>query len=101
VNRYQQAEQCPGCGGTEGVELTRTTPRVSAWKCTRCGVTWAVSVINPRLRGDDPAALAAKVERLGAARLILREMITLADETSTLTDLELRDRLRTLAQGAR
>jgi hypothetical protein len=36
-----------------------------------------------------------------AARLILREVITLADEASTLTDLELRDRLRALAQGAR
>jgi ribosomal protein L37AE/L43A len=100
VNRYQQAEGCPGCGGTEGVDLTRTTSQVSVWKCTRCGVTWAVSVVNPHLRGNDPAALAARVERLSAARLILREVITLADEASTLTDLELRDRLRALAQGA-
>jgi ribosomal protein L37AE/L43A len=38
VNRYQQAQGCPGCGGTEGVELTRTTPRVTVWKCTRCGL---------------------------------------------------------------
>jgi hypothetical protein len=58
-------------------------------------------VVNPRLRGDYPAALTARVERLSAARLILREVITLADKASTLTDLELRDRLRALAQGAR
>jgi hypothetical protein len=101
VNRYQQAQGRPGYGRTEGVELTRPTSRVSVWKCTRCGVTWAVSVINPRLRGDDPAALAARVKRLGATRLILREVITLADEAPTLTDLKLQDRPRALAQGAR
>jgi ribosomal protein L37AE/L43A len=101
VNRYQQSQGCPGCGRIEGVELTRSTSRVSAWKCTRCGVSWAVSVVNPHLRGDHPAALAARVERLRAARLILREVITLADEAPTLTDLELRGRLRALAQGAR
>lgn len=80
MNRYQQAEGCPRCGRTEGVELTRTTSRVSAWKCTQCGMTWAVSVINPHLRGDYPAALAARVKRHSAARLILREVITLADK---------------------
>jgi hypothetical protein len=58
-------------------------------------------VVNPHLRGDAPVILAARVERLSAARLILREVITLAEEASTLTDLELRDRLRALAQGAR
>jgi ribosomal protein L37AE/L43A len=97
---YQQAEQCPGCGRTDGVELTRTTSRVSAWKCTRCGLNWAASVINPRLRRDCPAALAARVERLSTDRLIRREVITLADEAPTLTDLELRGRLRALAKGA-
>lgn len=97
MNRYQQAQGCPGCGGTKGVELTRTTSRVSEWNCTRCEVN---SVVNPHLWRDYPAALAARIERLAAARLILREVITLADEASTLTDLELRDRLRALAQGA-
>lgn len=101
MSRYQQAEGCPGCGQTQGVELTRSTSRVSAWKCTRCGLNWAVSVVNPRLRRDYPVALAAVVERLSGTRLILREVITLADEASTLTDLELRDRLRALAEGAR
>jgi hypothetical protein len=44
--------------------------------------------------------LAATVEQLGAARSMLRRVITLADDAATLSDKELRDRL-VLAARAR
>lgn len=80
------AEACPACDQIEGVELTTATARVEAWRCTRCGMSWAVTVVNP------PPALS-----------VLRAVITLADETPELADAELRDRLLALAEscGAR
>jgi hypothetical protein len=45
--------------------------------------------------------LAATVEQLGAARSMLRQVITLADDAATLSDKELRDRLLALASCAR
>jgi hypothetical protein len=60
---------CPGCDGTDGVEHTTSTPRVAAWRCTRCGMDWAVTLVNhgpptsSKLaghgRGDRSAAMVA------------------------------------------
>lgn len=72
----------PHCGGISGVQpIIRTSSRVQA----------------PQLHLD---RLAATVQQLNAARLVLRQVITLADDADTLTDQELRARLLTLARGA-
>ncbi len=92
---------CPGCGQIEGVEQTSSTPRVAAWKCTRCEMAWAISPVN---NGQRPAyfeLLAATVEQLGATQSVLRQVITLADDAAALSDQELRDRLLALADRAR
>jgi transposase-like protein len=45
--------RCPGCDETDGVEQTTSTPRgVTAWTCTRCGMDWAVTLVN---HGQRPA----------------------------------------------
>lgn len=48
-------ESCPGCGDSDSVEQTSSTPRVTAWRCVRCQMSWAVSVVNPK---PHPAYLA-------------------------------------------
>ena len=88
---------CPGCGQIEGVEQTSSTPRVAAWKCTRCEMAWAITVANPQPYFD---RLAATVEQLDATRSVLRQVITLAGDSATLPDQELRDRLLALADRA-
>ena len=92
---------CPGCGQIEGVEQTNATPRVAAWKCTRCAMSWAISLVNHGQRPSYFDQLAATVEQLGATRSVLRAVITLADDAATLPDKELRDRLLALADRAR
>jgi hypothetical protein len=42
--------------------------------------------------------LAATVEQLGAARSMLRQVCTLADDAATITDQQLRDRLLALVE---
>jgi hypothetical protein len=38
---------------SDGVEQTTSTPRgVTAWTCTRCGMDWAVTLVN---HGQRPA----------------------------------------------
>jgi hypothetical protein len=91
---------CPGCGQIEGVEQTSRTPRVAAWKC-RCGMSWAISVVNRGQRAAYFEQLAATVEQLGATRSVLRAVITLADDAATLPSKELRDRLLALADRAK
>jgi hypothetical protein len=51
---------CPGCGQIEGVEQTSVTPRVAAWKC-RCGMSWAISLVN---HGQWPAYFDCLAARL-------------------------------------
>jgi transposase-like protein len=88
---YPVAEACPACDRIEGVELTSTTARVEAWRCTLCGTSWAISVVNPH-----PCDRQA-----GAAHWILQQVAQLADDMSKLTDVELRDRLLALTESAR
>lgn len=91
--------RCHGCGGTSGVQpITGTSPQVQAWSCAACGTNWATTTVNPRPCFD---RLAATVEQLHAARSVLRQVVTLADDADTLTDQELQARLLTLARGAR
>ncbi|HEY3896774.1 MAG TPA: hypothetical protein VGL88_15585 [Pseudonocardiaceae bacterium] len=56
---------------------------------------------QPALASRLPSRLATTVERLRAAQSALREVITLADEAPAITEVELRDRLRVLAESAR
>jgi ribosomal protein L37AE/L43A len=88
-----EAEACPYCGETTGVQLTTgTSPKVQAWSCTACSTDWAISVVNPRPYVD---RLAATVE-LAVARSVLRQVIALADDAPTITDQQLRARLLAL-----
>jgi hypothetical protein len=77
--------------------ITGTSPRVHAWSCSACDTKWATAIVNPQLHLD---RLAAMVQQLNAARFVLRQVITLADDADTLTDQELRARLLTLGRGA-
>lgn len=58
----------------------------------------AVHSVNPHLR---PAYLAAAVEEIGRLRWTLRQVVALAEDAPTITDQQLRHRLRALASGAR
>ncbi|MGH4008505.1 MAG: hypothetical protein ACRDTH_10190 [Pseudonocardiaceae bacterium] len=106
VTRYlcpQEAEACPGCGDTTGVQpTTGTPPRVQAWSCTECDTRWAITAVRPQQPayfGD----LCAAVEQLGRLRWTLRQIVQLADQMPELTDQQLRARLLALAEtcGAR
>ncbi|HKR49705.1 MAG TPA: hypothetical protein VJT72_09035 [Pseudonocardiaceae bacterium] len=45
-----EAEPCPGCGATHGVQrITGTSPQVQAWLCATCGLHWATTMVNPAL----------------------------------------------------
>ncbi len=92
---------CPGCDRIEGVEQTSSTLRVTAWKCSICGMSWAISPVNHGQRAAYFDRLATTVEQLGATWSILRAMITLASDSATLPDQELRGQLLTLADRAR
>ena len=71
---------------------------VQAWCCSVCATQWALTTTNPQLYLDH---LTATVEQLDAARSILREVVALAADAPQLADVEIRDRLLTLAFGAR
>lgn len=53
---------CPGCDRSDGVEPTGP----DAGRCTPCGMSWAVSVVNPRppLFVDRVADMAVEIGRL-------------------------------------
>ena len=90
-------DPCPFCGTTTKVQsITGTSPRVRAWSCAACRTNWAVTGVNPRPFLDH---LTAAVE-LAAARSVLREIITLAEQVPGLTDEQLRFHLRALAVRA-
>jgi ribosomal protein L37AE/L43A len=92
-------EACPGCGDTTGVQPTiGTSPKVKAWSCTACRTDWAITTVTPQPYFD---RLAVTVERFGATRSVLRQVITPTDDAATLWDQELRDRLLALADRAR
>ncbi|MGH3769190.1 MAG: hypothetical protein ACRDS0_17485 [Pseudonocardiaceae bacterium] len=91
-----QVEPCPGCGATSGVQPQPAPPKVQAWTCTKCGLEWVITWVNPHLRPVYPADLG---ELLRAARRTLRQFIALAEQADTLTDEQLRDRLTTLAEA--
>ncbi|MGH3771569.1 MAG: hypothetical protein ACRDRW_09270 [Pseudonocardiaceae bacterium] len=93
------AASCSGCVATTGVQRTTSVGEVvQAWSCAMCGMTWAITVVNPHLRAAYPAGA---VEEIGRLRRALRQVITLADDAPTITDRQLRDRLLTLAAYAR
>jgi hypothetical protein len=93
---------CPGCDETDGVEQTTATPHgVAAWTCTRCGMNWAVTLVNHGQRAAYFEQLAATVEEIGRPRWLLQQVVILADDAPGLSDEQLRDRLLVLADRAR
>ncbi len=103
MSPQSQAEPCPGRNQIEGAEQTSTTARVEAWRCTRCGMAWAISTVN-RLpetsNGQRPAyfeQLAATVEEIGRLRWLLGQVIILGADSPGLTDEQLRARVLALA----
>ncbi len=50
VTDLTEAESCPRCGATHGVQrITGTSPKVQAWMCAACSMHWAITVANPAL----------------------------------------------------
>ncbi len=95
------AEPCPYCRTSDRTRRTADTGRVRAWSCDRCDTDWAFTVPDSRTAAAlaDLGAVAQEIWRL---RWALAQVITLADEMPTLTDVELRTRLLTLTEsGAR
>ena len=78
-----------------GAGARRRIPGVRAWSCAVCRTDWAFAVVNPQPYFDQ---LAATVERLSATRSVLRRIIALAEDSATLSNQELRDRLTALTQ---
>ena len=91
-------ESCPYCRSTGDVQpITGTSPVVQAWWCTACGTNWAITSNHAYL-----VDLGAAVEEIGRLRWTLAQVIALADDSPTITDVELRARLQTLVEsGAR
>ncbi len=50
-----EADTCPGCGATHGVQPTPAPPKVAAWTCTACGLHFAVTVVNAHLARQPPS----------------------------------------------
>lgn len=93
---------CPGCGSVDGVRWTGGSRSTDAWAC-RCGMRWAVSVVQPRTTGR-PAYLTdlgAAAEELGRRGWLLEQIVALGDTAAELTDEQLRARLLALADRAR
>lgn len=84
---------CPGCDRADGVEPTGP----DAGRCTHCGMSWAVSIVNPRPLPGYLADLGAAAEEIGRLRWGLDKVIALADEAPQLSDQRLRERLLALA----
>ncbi len=105
MTRYlcPQAETCPACASTTGVQpTTGASPKVQAWRCTQCDTSWAITTVRPQQLAHFEQ-LCAAVEQLGRLRWTLRQVIALADQAPELTDEELRTQLHALAAswGAR
>jgi ribosomal protein L37AE/L43A len=90
---------CPGCGETDGVEQTTSTPSVTAWTCARCGMDWAVTLVNHGQRAAYFEQLAGTVEEIGRLRWLLQQVVQLADDAPTITNEQLRTRLASLAES--
>ena len=43
-------KSCPGCGDSGVAPIATTSPRVAAWLCAACGLSWAITVANPAAR---------------------------------------------------
>lgn len=65
--------------------------------CTACRTDWAITTVNPQPYFD---RFAATIEKLGATRSVLWQVVMLGDDAATLPDKELRDRLLALADRA-
>lgn len=96
------SEACPYCGTSDRTRPTTDTGRVRAWVCDHCSTDWAYTVPDSRAAVLLTTDLGAVAREIGRLRWALRQVIALADDAPTITDVELRARLLTLAEsGAR
>jgi hypothetical protein len=82
-------DACPYRRETSGVQvITDIPPKVQTWSCKACGTERAFTVVNPH-----PRPFLDQLTEDVAARAVLREVTTLAEQADTLTQRELRARL--------
>ncbi|MBV9013210.1 MAG: hypothetical protein JO272_14380 [Pseudonocardiales bacterium] len=94
MNTEPDPDGCPYCGAVGGVtRVACESPKVDAWSCTACQGQWWTSVVNPELRHLQH--LRQRTMEV-TARSILREVITLAEETPELSHGQLWVRAITL-----
>jgi ribosomal protein L37AE/L43A len=95
-------EACPYCRTSDRTRRTADTGRVRAWSCDHCDTDWAYTVPDTRAAVLLTTDLGAAAQEIGRLRWIMRQVCALADDSPTITDVELRARLLTLAEsGAR
>lgn len=87
---------CPFCNLASGLRRKAFISKVQEWPCAACGGHWWISMVSPRPAWLFLDHLSGTVD-LAAARSVLREIITLGDQATGLTDEQLRFRLLTLA----
>jgi hypothetical protein len=92
-------ETCPYCVASDGVRRAVDAGRIQAWACARCDTDWAFTAPDSHTAAalGDLGAVAQEISRL---RWTLAQVITLASEMPTLTDVELRTRLLTLTESS-
>ncbi|MGH3830081.1 MAG: hypothetical protein ACRDRS_06445 [Pseudonocardiaceae bacterium] len=78
-------DTCPHCESTKAVQRITGPPLVGSGWCPECGLEWAFTHVDPPLAYLAPGAWS-----------VLRQVITLAERADTLTEEELRSRLRAL-----
>jgi transposase-like protein len=93
-------EACPYCRTSDRTRRTSDTGRIQGWSCDRCATDWAFSVPDTRTAVVLTTDLGAVTQEIRRLRWVLAQVITLADEMPTLTDMELRTRLLTLAESS-
>jgi hypothetical protein len=77
-----EAESCPGCGTTHGMQrITGTAPTVDAAMCTACGLHWACTVANPAL--SIVSLLPTPALRTAALLAVLRTEVSLGGGPAT------------------
>lgn len=93
---------CPSCGATEGIRSLATPGATSTrtWTCDGCGTSWATTYTRrPRPSASVAVTnLGVMTRELWRLRWVVKQVVALADQESTLNDEQLRSRLRALAE---
>lgn len=95
---HSLVEPRPGYGATiEAQPITNTSPNIQAGTRGACPTNWAVTTLTP---SPQPflTHLTTTVKQLHTTRSVLRHIIALADNSTTLLNEELQDHLATLTE---